>query len=108
MSTPEHVGKLIDLLADDLDHMRGQDEHGQNYRIGTAIVRRVRAVAKEIREVPTAESIDRVTALFEKWAAEEDEHRKGGASGIPTAYGIAEGLRIASDDLRAAIHPVKP
>lgn len=103
MSTPEHVGKMIDLLADDLDDMRGQDENGQNYRIGTAIVRRVRAVANQAREIPSGEPVDRVTELFEKWAAEEDEHRKAGASGIPTAYGIAEGLRIASDDLRAAL-----
>ena len=42
--------------------------------------------------------LDRVTALFEKWAAEEDEHRQAGE------YGLAEGLRVAIEDLRAAVH----
>ena len=42
--------------------------------------------------------LDRVTDLFEAWAAEENEHRKAGE------YGIAEGLGIASDSLRGAVH----
>lgn len=43
-------------------------------------------------------ALDRITDLFEKWAAEEDEHRQA------AAYGIAEGLRIAIEDLREAVH----
>ena len=42
--------------------------------------------------------LDRITDLFERWAAEEDEHRQA------AAYGIAEGLRIAIEDLREAVH----
>lgn len=42
--------------------------------------------------------LDRVTDLFERWAAEEAEHRRGGF------FGIAEGLNIAIEELRAAVH----
>jgi len=42
--------------------------------------------------------LDRVTDLFEKWAAEENEHRKAGE------FGIAEGLHVAIEELRAAVH----
>lgn len=42
--------------------------------------------------------LDRVTDLFEKWAAEEDEHRQAGE------YGIAEGLSVAIEELREAVH----
>jgi hypothetical protein len=42
--------------------------------------------------------LDRVTDLFEKWAAEENEHTVAGE------YGLAEGLRVAIDDLRTAVH----
>jgi len=42
--------------------------------------------------LPTA-----VTDLFEKWAAEENEHRVAGE------YGLAEGFRVASEELRAAL-----
>lgn len=45
-----------------------------------------------------ARKLDQVTDLFERWAAEEDEHRRD------KQYGIAEGLKIASDDLRRVIH----
>lgn len=42
--------------------------------------------------------LDRVTDLFEKWAAEESEHRAAGE------YGIAEGFRVAIEELREAVH----
>lgn len=42
--------------------------------------------------------LDRVTDLFERWAAEESEHRTAGE------YGIAEGLRVAIEELREAVH----
>lgn len=42
--------------------------------------------------------LNRVTDLFEKWATEECEHRAAGE------YGIAEGLRVAIEELREAVH----
>lgn len=42
--------------------------------------------------------MDRVTDLFEKWAAEENEHRTAGE------FGIAEGLHVAIEELRGAVH----
>ncbi len=45
-----------------------------------------------------AEKLDRATDLFEKWAAEESEHRAAGE------YGIAEGLHVAIEELRYAVH----
>lgn len=42
--------------------------------------------------------LDRVTDLFEKWAAEENEHRVAGE------FGLAEGLHVAIEDLREAVH----
>lgn len=42
--------------------------------------------------------LDRVTDLFEKWAAEENQYRVMGE------YGLAEGMNIAINDLRAAVH----
>lgn len=41
---------------------------------------------------------DRVTDLFETWAAEENEHR------LANEFGIAEGLKVAIDGLREAVH----
>lgn len=41
---------------------------------------------------------DRVTDLFESWAAEEAEHRRDGF------LGIAEGLNVAIEELRQAVH----
>ncbi len=46
--------------------------------------------------------LDPVTDLFEKWAAEEQEHRRAGE------LGLAEGLHAAIEDLRTAIHGRKP
>lgn len=41
---------------------------------------------------------DRITDLFEQWAAEENEHRLAGE------FGIAEGLHVAIEMLRQAVH----
>lgn len=41
---------------------------------------------------------DRVTDLFEKWAAEENEHLLAGE------HGLAEGLHVAIEMLRLAVH----
>lgn len=42
--------------------------------------------------------LDRVTDLFEAWAAEENKHRAAGE------LGIAEGLHVAIEALREAVH----
>lgn len=42
--------------------------------------------------------LDRVTDLFEAWAAEENEHRTAGQ------LGIAEGLHVAIEALQEAVH----
>lgn len=42
--------------------------------------------------------LDRVTDLFEKWAAEENEHRVAGE------FGLAGGLHVAIEMLREAVH----
>jgi hypothetical protein len=44
------------------------------------------------------QTISRVTDLFEKWAAEESEHRAAGE------YGLAEGLHVAIEELRMVVH----
>ncbi|WP_433568115.1 hypothetical protein ACQP1O_42945 (plasmid) [Nocardia sp. CA-151230] len=56
--------------------------------------------AAELAErVPELEQrLDRVTDLFEAWAAEENEHRTAGY------FGIAEGLHVAIEQLREAVH----
>lgn len=49
-----------------------------------------------VRDLRTQQ--DRVTDLFETWAAEENEHR------LANEFGIAEGLKVAIDGLREAVH----
>lgn len=65
-----------------------------------AVVARLRKhVWAETERANIAEGrLSRVTDLFEKWAAEEDEHRQAGE------YGIAEGLSVAIEELREAVH----
>ncbi len=64
----------------------------------------VRKVLDELNETPATPPgfvvgcLDRVTDLFEKWAEEESEHRAAGE------HGIAEGLHVAIEELREAIH----
>lgn len=57
--------------------------------------RQIEALTAE-RDVALSK-IDRVADLFEGWHVEEQEHRRAGA------YGIAEGLVVASQTLRAAL-----
>ncbi|WP_454199540.1 hypothetical protein [Nocardia sp. Marseille-Q1738] len=54
--------------------------------------------ARDARITELEAQRDRVTDLFEKWAAEESEHRAAGE------YGIAEGLHVAIEELRQAVH----
>lgn len=52
----------------------------------------------EARVAELEAQLDRVTDLFESWAAEEAEHRRDGF------LGIAEGLNVAIEELRQAVH----
>lgn len=52
----------------------------------------------EARAAELEKRLDRVTDLFEAWAAEENEHRAAGE------LGIAEGLHVAIEALREAVH----
>lgn len=54
--------------------------------------------AAETRVAELEAQLDRVTGLFEQWAAEEAEHRRDGF------LGIAEGLNVAIEELRTAVH----
>ncbi|MFG1794201.1 hypothetical protein [Nocardia sp. NPDC049149] len=64
----------------------------------------IRKVLDELGETPATPPgfavgcLDRVTDLFEKWAEEEAEHRAAGE------HGIAEGLHVAIEELRVAVH----
>lgn len=57
-----------------------------------------RAAKAEARIVELERRLDRVTDLFEAWAAEENEHRIAGE------FGLAEGLHVAIEALREAVH----
>ncbi|MEV5394504.1 hypothetical protein, partial [Nocardia farcinica] len=58
-----------------------------------------RLLAAESARVAELEAqLDRVTDLFEEWAAEENEHRVAGE------FGLAGGLHVAIEMLREAVH----
>lgn len=61
-----------------------------------AMARELLAARARIAELEAQR--DRVTNLFEAWAAEENEHRLAGE------HGLAEGLHVAIEMLRLAVH----
>jgi hypothetical protein len=92
--TEERDAKFLRWLGSERDHWftRATElEADKNVLIG-----QLRASRQHVADLTTQR--DRVTDLFEKWAAEESEHRKDGV------YGLAEGLHIAIEELREAVH----
>jgi hypothetical protein len=99
------LGSIIDrqcravLDATGLHHLIDEDGDGDWGAVWENVAdlgADLRAARKRIADLEA--QLDRVTDLFEKWAAEESEHRRDGY------YGIAEGLHVAIEELRVAVH----
>lgn len=84
-----------------LDESRGDAgrAHGQAGALLARVVElRANVTARDARIAELEAQRDRVTDLFEAWAAEENEHRLAGE------HGLAEGLHVAIEMLRLAVH----
>lgn len=82
----------LDRVADELGCTREQLDLWR----ALGVVTDLRKTRDRVHELGA--QMDRVTDLFEKWAAEENEHRTAGE------FGIAEGLHVAIEELRTAVH----
>lgn len=82
----------LDRVADELGCTRDR----LDLWAARAVVMDLRRARDRVHEL--GGQVDRVTDLFEKWAAEENEHRTAGE------FGLAEGLHVAIEELRAAVH----
>lgn len=88
-----HCAKLtLARVADELGCTRDQ----LDLWFARNVMTKMRITRARVHEL--GRQLDRVTDLFEKWAAEENEHRKAGE------FGIAEGLHVAIEELRTAVH----
>lgn len=87
-------------VADWEDRQVAQQAHGGNDHKASRECAECRAVFEPATEPSEAlgDALGRVTDLFEEWAAEQEEHTRAGE------YGIAEGLNVAIDGLREAVH----
>lgn len=96
----EAVNGRAELLAA-LDESRGYAgrAHGQaGALLARTVELRAQVAARDARVAELEAQRDRITDLFEKWAAEENEHLLAGE------LGIAEGLHVAIEMLRLAVH----